>query len=607
MKSKKAVRSALGMSVLSIALCAAMLIGTTFAWFTDTATTAVNKIQAGTLDVALEMKDGDRWVSAEGKTLDFVKSPDAPAGEELLWEPGCTYNLPQLRVVNNGNLALKYMIKFTGIKGDAKLNDAIVWTVTNTGDSTTGDSSDVVIPATDTQPAQYKLLPQQTAHELTISGHMKEEAGNEYQGLSIDGIAITVYATQYTYESDSKDNQYDKDSAYKGSQTITSGTHILDKGGVVLATDTFPVAVFAGNEGTDVTITGGYYDGGSGGDYNVCVWANNGAKVTIKGGTFTVGTNSTNDVNSVIYSTGGNITIEGGFFYTQCGPEGYKYILNQNNGNPGTITVKGGTFVNYDPRTGDDNLHGNFVAEGYSVVEQPQANGDVWYTVVKGTVAGSQDDLNTAIDGKTEATVTLTKSGTYTLPTIAGDKTITITGDENTVIDMASSGIIGAQNTGLDLTIEGATVQFANDDYKGVTHSKKVVYKDCTIKGKQFLYAENVEFINCTLENTGDYCVWTYGSANVLFDNCIFNTTGKAILVYREGAGTSNVTAKSCTFNGGSSLKAAIETGDNPAKTFVINLDIEGCTLNGYTNLWGNKNSMPTDRLSVTVDGTEVY
>ncbi len=53
---------------------------------------------------------------AEGKTLDFVKAADAK-GEAILWEPGCTYTLPELRVVNNGNLALKYMIKITGIKG----------------------------------------------------------------------------------------------------------------------------------------------------------------------------------------------------------------------------------------------------------------------------------------------------------------------------------------------------------------------------------------------------------------------------------------------------------------------------------------------------------
>ena len=57
-------------------------------------------------------------------------------------------------------------------------------------------------------------------------------------------------------------------------------------------------------------------------------------------------------------------------------------MLNQENSNPGTITVKGGTFVNYDPSQGDDHLHGNFVAAGYKVVSERQANGDIWYTVV---------------------------------------------------------------------------------------------------------------------------------------------------------------------------------------------------------------------------------
>ena len=579
MKSKKAVRSALGMSVLSIALCAAMLIGTTFAWFTDTASTAVNKIQAGTLDVALEMNEGTKetpkWVSAEGKTLDFVKSPNAPAGEELLWEPGCTYNLPQLRVVNNGNLALKYMIKFTGIKGDAKLNDAIVWTVTNTGDSTTGDSSDVVIPATDTQPAQYKLLPQQTAHELTISGHMKEEAGNEYQGLSIDGIAITVYATQYTYESDSKDNQYDKDSAYKGSQTITSGTHILDKGGVVLATDTFPVAVFAGNEGTNVTITGGYYDGGSGGDYNVCVWANNGANVTIKGGTFTVGTNSTNDVNSVIYSTGGNITIEGGFFYTQCGPEGYKYILNQNNGNPGTITVKGGTFVNYDPSKGDDNLHGNFVAEGYSVLTQVQPNGDIWYTVVNGKAAGSQEDLKDVIGnlGENGGNVTLgsgiytlynvnnnTKNTTLTLEGAGADKT-TFTAGDLTVTDANGEGSSDYSYEGSDVTFKNMTINVGTGNYKGFVRANALYFENCTIVGRGSYWGSGtVVFKNCTFKNDGDYNIWTYAGKDFTFDNCEFvSNIGKFVNAYKEQRVDSTLKFTNCKFtNTGNIDKPAV-------------------------------------------------
>ena len=127
MTNRKSTKRALLGSVMAMVLCLAMLVGATFAWFTDTASTGVNKIQAGKLDIALEMKDASgSWVSAEGKTLDFVK---AAAGEQVLWEPGCTYTLPELHVVNNGNLALKYKVAITGINSSAKLNEAIEWTI----------------------------------------------------------------------------------------------------------------------------------------------------------------------------------------------------------------------------------------------------------------------------------------------------------------------------------------------------------------------------------------------------------------------------------------------------------------------------------------------
>ena len=56
-------------------------------------------------------------------------------------------------------------------------------------------------------------------------------------------------------------------------------------------------------------------------------------------------------------------------------------MLNQKSVNLGTITVKGGTFVNYDPSKGDDNLGTNFVADGYKVVTETHSS-DTWYTVV---------------------------------------------------------------------------------------------------------------------------------------------------------------------------------------------------------------------------------
>ena len=196
MTNRKSTKRALLGSVMAMVLCLAMLVGATFAWFTDTASTGVNKIQAGNLDVVLEMQNADgKWVSAEGKTLDFVKAADAK-GEAILWEPGCTYELPALRIRNNGNLALKYQVIITGINGSAKLNTVIDWTI---GDVAMGTE-------------QHLAAGESSA--FTIKGHMWESAGNDYMNESIDGIAITVVATQDTVESDSFNNTYDANATY---------------------------------------------------------------------------------------------------------------------------------------------------------------------------------------------------------------------------------------------------------------------------------------------------------------------------------------------------------------------------------------------------------
>ena len=194
MTNRKSTKRALLGSVMAMVLCLAMLIGATFAWFTDTASTGVNKIQAGNLDVQLVDENGN---SLEGKTLEFKKAANAAEGEAVLWEPGCTYELPAVYVKNNGKLALKYKVTITGINGSAKLNDVIDWTIND------ADLS-----------ADHSLAAGATSEALTIKGHMKESAGNEYMNESIDGIAITVAATQDTVENDSLGNTYDKDAKY---------------------------------------------------------------------------------------------------------------------------------------------------------------------------------------------------------------------------------------------------------------------------------------------------------------------------------------------------------------------------------------------------------
>jgi len=204
MTNSKSTKRALISSALAILMCAAMLIGTTFAWFTDTASTGVNKIQAGNLDIELQMKDNNgRWVNAEGKILPFLVEGKIPAeGTQILWEPGCTYTLPELRIVNNGNLALKYKVVVSGFQGSAKLNKVINWTMKLDGaDFIMGSEHSLAAKNNDT--VDFDIF--------TISGTMDKNAGNEYQNESIDGISINVYATQDTVENDSFDNQYDKD------------------------------------------------------------------------------------------------------------------------------------------------------------------------------------------------------------------------------------------------------------------------------------------------------------------------------------------------------------------------------------------------------------
>ena len=241
MSNTKLTKHALIVSIMAMLLCVAMLAGTTFAWFTDSASTAVNKIQAGTLDVQLLDENGR---SLEGQTLAWQKAA-GHENDEVLWEPGCTYNLQPIVIKNNGNLALKYKIVITGIQGDAELNNAIEWTITNTSATTALDEDHpLAAGASDT---------------LTIKGHMKESAGNEYQGLTIDGIGITVFATQYTHESDSYDNQYDKYAQY-GERTVkneapvvgTNGTYgLVDSGRDNINTKNVTYSIPAGN-----------YDGG---------------------------------------------------------------------------------------------------------------------------------------------------------------------------------------------------------------------------------------------------------------------------------------------------------------------------------------------------------
>ena len=223
--SKKALLS----SAFALVLSVAMLIGTTFAWFTDTASTAVNKIQSGNLDVELEYKNSDTtsFTKADKNTKVFK--------EGALWEPGHVEYVV-LKVSNAGSLALKYKLGIniasetgsTNVYNNAfNLSDYIRFAVLD-GDKSSLNRDAMVAAATDSKlikegyTAENHLTAIGTDNSqkvVTLVVWMPTDVGSEANhktevtAPSID-LGISVAATQDTVEKDSFDNTYDKDAVY---------------------------------------------------------------------------------------------------------------------------------------------------------------------------------------------------------------------------------------------------------------------------------------------------------------------------------------------------------------------------------------------------------
>ena len=399
--NQKATKRALLTSIMALVMCVVMLVGTTFAWFTDTASTAVNKIQAGTLDVKLLAEDG--VTSLEGKTLKWQKAAGAE-DEDILWEPGCRYKLQPIIIKNAGTLALKYKIVISGIDGDAKLNKAIEWTINGVS---LGEEKPLLAGASDT---------------LMIEGHMKEEAGNEYQGLSIDGIGITVYATQYTHENDSFGKTYDEEATYGTGATIIGldGTYDSltaaakawrESKGVVTSGDTFgkntlgtvdsiawvvsgKVAIgdgegVIGNNGAGQSILGGGYFTPAVTVNNITIKGVNDAKIAKTGGSYLVSAAGKNVVyeNITFVDTVRIDSNPGNLTFKNCKFEaGFRMPHSAANGN---VTIENCTF------TGNE-------SSGYAIFAQGNMAS---FTISGNKISGCQRGIN--VQAGNDAVVTI--------------------------------------------------------------------------------------------------------------------------------------------------------------------------------------------------------
>ena len=238
-------------------------------------------------------------------------------------------------------------------------------------------------------------------------------------------------------------------------------------------------------------------------------------------------------------------------------------------------------------------------------------------------VATSNEELAAAAIAD-NATIYLTK-GEYVIPAAAQGKTVTFIGignPEDVKVAVTKVGE-GGENCdyGLDgsnATFEGITITTNSSTYIGYARCNGT-YKNCIIDGTYTLYGEST-FENCVFNVSGNvYNIWTWGAEKIEFTGCTFNSDGKALLLYREAGGTVDLTVTDCTFNDKEGLvdamKAAIEIGDSPNENKpTYNVTVSDTTVYGYdegentgSTLWGNKNSMPKERLNVRVDGEDVY
>ena len=221
MKRKNATRNALFTSIISLLLCVSMLVGTTFAWFTDTVVSADNIIKTGTLDIVLEYLDGDTW-------KDVKDSSDILSEEK--WEPGYV-DVAYLRLKNAGTLALKYQLGINivtetpGVNQQNKtfkLSDYIYFDViedVNGEEDAYANRAEALKDATEntkisvgySKPGTLEAGTDEYVY-LALIAHMPTTVGNEanHNGIKPEiDLGIKVFATQVEAELDSFDKNYD--------------------------------------------------------------------------------------------------------------------------------------------------------------------------------------------------------------------------------------------------------------------------------------------------------------------------------------------------------------------------------------------------------------
>lgn len=623
MTNKKSTKKALLMSALSLLLCMSMLVGTTFAWFTDSVETLNNKIVAGNLDVEL-------YNALPGNLTDVTKVKDGGLFEEITyWEPGVVA-YENLTIANEGTLALKYALSvnfdnentLNGYGLSDKLQVAFV-----PGGLTDGQSREKVLEAADevgfNPMASFaqngKLLPAENDHitEIDKTGIPVETVSyaiviywepsdddnnwnanngqetSDKQALHID-LGVNLFATQMVAEDDSFGPDYDEEAEYvigAGESSVYAGATldgtVENKGTVELSNGTtinfdgIGLENYGDAKLEDVTVnagtpgTGGYgyaINSGAGANTvldnvvvdskNGAIGATDGAQVTINSGSIAVNSQNTSGrYNIYAVGEGTVVTVNGGEY-------SFSKTLNQKRayvyvGAGAKVVINGGTFGAASTRKGYTT---GILGDGEVIITGGTFGFDPTNWVAAGYKA-MKNGTNWIVVPKSVDVIASDNAALNTA--IEGGSDTIMLGSGTYIIPDSAKGktltIIGSGDTVIASQDDGGAEGDCDYSFEGAT----VTFENVTITTSTTYFPGYARmkgiYNNCTIN--GVYTLYD----NSTFNNCTFNVSGDVYNIWTWGAPTAEF--NNCTFN--SDGKAVLLYGTANTKLIV-----NGCTFN---------------------------
>ena len=584
MTKVRSTKKSLAFSILSLVLCFSMLLGTTFAWFTDSVTSANNVITSGKLDVEL-------YYQVEGQT-DWTKVTEQTNvfKENALWEPGYT-EVVKFKVVNEGNLALKYNLGVNvasevgsvNVNGNEfLLSDYIKFAVIDGAQNYNRDQA--VAAAEETGATALKTPHNSGAKTLlkdeeavvTMVVYMPESVGNDANAAK-DAVTptiklgINIVATQATYEQDSFNDQYDKDA-------------VLPELNFATKEENKPANIGTGDVSIQVPADA------PAGDYAIKV--SNKTETTDAAGKTTVA------MDISLTKDGVKVSGDGTTLYTVSVDigRGYTDVSATHNGNPVTVFV-------YDPITGIFTFDtADFSPFSFTFKDMPEFVGEGEDQAVVNTFVLASDngityfaDLQTAIDSANNGdTIVLldNMNGDFSF-TKAGEFTLNLNGFK---INATGSDAIAVTGADTVLTVKNGTLESSGNNCGGIyVKNGTAVLENCTLIGTNEkescgVYASNgsnVTVNNCKL-SANHYGI-TMMSADVVVNNSEINAPVSISSNGSDMYDKSNLTINSGTYNGAiywpAQGKLTINGGKFTADTAIYvksgSLEINGGTFIG--------------------------